>query len=112
MPLSYSMVSYLSSLYHLFIPNSVVLGTVEDRKNSKEYSNVLYKNQPDAYDIIVTNVLAIHSGSKSHKRVNHYLDCGQIPGTGGILLQTSDNCNSTNSALDPFSPPALVDYFI
>lgn len=99
---------------HLFLIltlSLLFLGTIEHRGVSKQY-NVLYNNQPDAYELIITNVLAIHSGSKSHRRVDHYLDCGQIPGTGGIMLQTSDNCSSTNSALDPFSPPALVDFFI
>jgi xyloglucan galactosyltransferase MUR3 len=60
---------------------------------------------PDAYDVTMGHILAIHSGTRPHNRTSAYLSCAQLPGN---TAQTSDYCTSLNTIADPFSPPSLV----
>jgi hypothetical protein len=83
--------------------------TTIDDKTKKEV-NPNYNNKEDAYDITMRNILEIHSSNKSHKRTSFYVECLQIQGSGKKMLQSADNCNSTNSIIDPYAPPALIDH--
>ena len=67
------------------------------------------KPLPDAYSLAMQRVMDIHTGRASHRRSSHFVVCDQLQGRGQ-LLQTADWCNSTQSLVDPSSPPSVVDY--
>ena len=60
---------------------------------------------PDAYDIIMRQLLRIHSGRAPHDRTSEYLSCAQLPKSPA---QTSDECSSMHTTKDPFRPPSLL----
>lgn len=80
-----------------------------DDETKKEISPY-YKDNEDAYDITMRNILQIHTNKKSHNRTTFYVECLQIQGSGKKMLQSADNCNSTNTIIDPYKPLSLIDH--
>jgi hypothetical protein len=72
--------------------------------NNTDNSNSHNMNKPlneivDAYDIAIDNVLAIHTGRRSHARVAHYMVCEDKHS------YNVDWCVSTNSTVDVWKEP-------
>lgn len=77
-----------------------------DPETKREYI-ANYPDEPDAYDIIMKNLIEIHSGRAKHDRVSEFLLCHYKIGAKGYKVQTAEWCNQSHSNIDPFYPPSV-----